>query len=98
MSWQGIVWGYITLLVAGGLIGYLKAGSKASIIASGSIAAILALLLLAKVDVPLVELVLALLGVYFGIRFSKTRKLMPGGIFTFLSFASAAAVYFLARR
>ena len=38
-----VLWVYIVLLVAGGLVGFLKAGSKASLIASVSFAAALIL-------------------------------------------------------
>jgi uncharacterized membrane protein (UPF0136 family) len=74
------LWVYIVLLVAGGLIGFLKAGSKPSLIASVVFAAALTLCALNLIFRPYVaDLLLAALLLVFGLRLSKTRKFMPAG-------------------
>lgn len=95
MDWKGIVWVYVVLLVAGGAVGFIKAGSRASLIASTAIGSILAVLLLAGVGPEVIAGVLLALGLYFGSKYLKTKKLMPGGIFTFVSALASVAVWFL---
>ncbi|MCU0772641.1 MAG: TMEM14 family protein [Verrucomicrobia bacterium] len=75
-----LLWIYIGLLLAGGIIGYLKAKSQVSLITSLVSAGLLALCAL-RLFVPGVEY--ALLGaliLVFGIRFAKTKKFMPSGM------------------
>ena len=64
-----VLWIYIVLLVAGGLMGFLKAGSKMSLLTSCAFAAVLALAnaRVLKVDY-LVDVTLAVLIVFFGMR------------------------------
>jgi uncharacterized membrane protein (UPF0136 family) len=77
---------YIVLLLVGGLIGFLKAGSKASIIMSLAFAVLLGLF---QFVIPgmvwVVDLLLATLLIFFGMRFLKGRKFMPAGLMTILS-------------
>jgi uncharacterized membrane protein (UPF0136 family) len=79
---------YGLLLAVGGLMGYLKAKSKPSLIA-GEIGGGLALLAaFGPLGVAGTWLGLALgavFGVFFGIRFAKSRKFMPGGLLAILS-------------
>ena len=95
MDWKGIVWGYVVLLVVGGAVGFLKAGCRASLIASTAIGSILATLLLTGVGPVVIAGVLLALALYFASKYLKTKKLMPGGIFTFVSAAAGVAVWFL---
>jgi uncharacterized membrane protein (UPF0136 family) len=85
MSPNTIVWIYIVLLMAGGLIGFLKAGSKVSLITSAAFAAALALtaipgLLGASLARGLATALMAALLVVFAVRFAKSRKFMPSGL------------------
>ena len=93
MNWMIIVWSYIALLLVGGLMGFLKAGSRASLIASGIIAAILAGLLLSGASATVMAVILFILAGYFGSRYVRSRKLMPGGIFAVVSLAASVAVW-----
>ncbi len=76
-----ILWVYILLLVAGGLMGYLKAGSKPSLIASSAFALALVLCQVGLLPLPhAAEVLLGLLLVVFVMRLAKTKKFMPSGL------------------
>jgi uncharacterized membrane protein (UPF0136 family) len=91
MNPNTILWIYIILLVAGGMVGYLKAGSKASIIASVSFAAALTLCAIGIIFQPYVaDIILAVLLVFFGWRLSKSKKFMPNGMMLILTLATLA--------
>ena len=80
-----ILWIYIALLVAGGLVGFLKANSKMSLIMSVAFAVPLALSIVLRWP-PLLGLgLLGFLSLFFGMRFMKRKKLMPAGLMTVLS-------------
>lgn len=95
--WSIVFWSYVALLVAGGVMGFVKAGSRASLIASGSLAAALAVAAFAGAAPVVLAAILAAIGLYFASRYAKSRKLMPGGVFCVLSLATAAVVFFLGR-
>jgi len=85
-----ILWIYIVLLVAGGLMGFLKAGSKMSLITSLAFAVPLALCALGYLDVAfgrlgLADVLILVLLVFFAMRFIKSRKFMPGGLMSIAS-------------
>ncbi len=75
-----LLWVYILLLLAGGLMGYFKAKSRVSLLTSAGFAAAL---VLCAVDVVfkayVADLLLAALLVVFALRLSKTRRFMPSG-------------------
>ena len=80
-----VLWVYIVLLLAGGLVGFFKAKSKVSLILSAVFAALLVLTMLRGVFQPafandLANVILAVLLVVFAIRLAKTKKFMPGGL------------------
>lgn len=76
-----ILWVYVALLVAGGLVGFLKAGSKVSLITSVAFGALLALCALRIVRPDYAaDIILAVLLVVFAIRFAKSKKFMPSGL------------------
>lgn len=95
MNWTLVIWTYIGLLLVGGLMGFIKAGSRASLIASSAIAAVLAALLLSGVSSAVLGGFLCVLSLYFGSRFWKSRKWMPGGIFAIVSVVAAGAIFWL---
>ena len=85
MNPHTVLWIYILLLLAGGLIGFLKAGSKVSLITSAAAAAALILTAIPGLLGPglargLADAIMAALLVVFAIRLSKTRKFMPSGL------------------
>jgi uncharacterized membrane protein (UPF0136 family) len=81
-----VLWVYIVLLLAGGLMGFLKAGSKISLITSAAFALPLILCALRVIPLyPVAPVLLALLALVFGARFAKGRKFMPSGLMLSLS-------------
>jgi uncharacterized membrane protein (UPF0136 family) len=91
-----ILWVYIVLLFAGGLMGFIKAKSKASLIMSALFAAALALCATGVIRVPyLADFLVGFLLVFFGIRFAKGKKFMPAGLMLGLSAAVLAALLLL---
>ena len=90
-----VLWVYIVLLLAGGLIGFFKAKSQVSLISSSAFAAILVLAALPGVFQPtfarnLVNVILAALLVVFAVRLAKTKKFMPSGLMLVLTIAALA--------
>jgi uncharacterized membrane protein (UPF0136 family) len=80
-----VLWAYIILLLAGGLIGFFKAKSKVSLITSSVFAALLILTTLRGVFQPgfalgLANVILVLLLLVFAVRLGKTKKFMPSGL------------------
>lgn len=90
ISADNILWIYVVLLVAGGLVGFLKAKSKMSLIMSVAFAIPLALSLLLHWPALFSLGLLGFLSLFFGMRFAKSRKLMPAGLMTALSVATLA--------
>lgn len=81
-----VLWIYILLLVAGGLMGLIKGKSKASLIMSTIFAVILALCAMGILTTPrLADYVLLFLFIFFASRFAKSKKFMPGGFMALLS-------------
>jgi uncharacterized membrane protein (UPF0136 family) len=81
---------YLVLLVAGGLMGYLKAGSKVSLVTALGFAAALALCGYGPVPhgPKLVAMLQAVLLAVFGVRYLKTRKFMPAGLMVLVTAAA----------
>ena len=91
MNRTTILWIYIVLLVAGGLVGFFKAGSKASLIASTAFAAALVLCAIGVIFQPHVaDIILAVLLVFFAMRLGKSKKFMPNGLMLVLTVATLA--------
>ena len=96
MTPQTVLWIYIVLLVAGGLVGYLKARSKASLITSLLFAVGLSLCATGIITYRYAaDVLLMLLLVFFGWRFSKGKKFMPGGLMSILSAVALALRHLL---
>ena len=75
-----ILWVYIVLLIAGGLMGYIKAKSKASIIASSVFALPLILATMDFIPATAADILIAGLAIMFGAKFIRSGKFMPGGM------------------
>jgi uncharacterized membrane protein (UPF0136 family) len=95
MNPSTILWLYIVLLVAGGLMGFLKAGSKVSLITSAVSAALLVLTAIPGLFSPglrvgLADLIMAALLVVFAVRLTKTRKFMPSGLMLSITLVALA--------
>jgi uncharacterized membrane protein (UPF0136 family) len=85
-----VLWIYIVLLLAGGLIGFFKAGSKISLISSVAFAVALAVLAVPgiferKFAHGAANVLLATLLVVFTLRLVKTKKFMPSGLMLVLT-------------
>jgi len=90
-----VLWVYIVLLVAGGLVGFLKAGSKASLIASSVFAVPLILAALGILPAVAADGVIAFLLVFMGVKFAKSKKFMPSGMMVVLSVMALVARFLL---
>ena len=91
-----LLWIFIALLVAGGLMGFLKAKSKASLIASMGSAVPLALVALGQLPGTVAVGVLIVLQAVFFIRLRKTGKFMPSGMLLGVSvLMEAVMIYFV---
>jgi uncharacterized membrane protein (UPF0136 family) len=92
MKPETILWIYIVLLVLGGLIGFLKAKSRVSLITSVIFAIFLGVCALGHLRIEVAWGILSFLALFFLIRFLKTKKFMPGGMMTLLTFVTIIAV------
>ncbi len=91
-----ILWVYIVLLLAGGLMGFIKAKSTVSLVTSALFAALLALCATAVIrPFYIADILVGLLLVVFGVRLAKGRKFMPSGLMLGLSAAVLAALLLL---
>jgi uncharacterized membrane protein (UPF0136 family) len=92
MKPETILWIYIVLLVIGGLIGFLKAKSKISLLTSVAFGIVLGICALGRLPIEVSWGILSFLALFFLIRFLKTKKFMPGGMMTLLTFITIIAV------
>jgi len=93
-----VLWIYVALLLAGGLIGFLKAGSKVSLIMSLAFAAPIALEAAGVLNVAhLADILIGVLLVFFGMRYAKGKKFMPAGLMVIASVAALVLRLFVLR-
>ena len=85
-----IVWVYGVLVLAGGVIGWVKVKSKPSLI-SGVVFGV-ALIIFGygiyqehATDVKVAAAIAGLLAIIMGLRFAKSKKFMPAGLVAILS-------------
>jgi uncharacterized membrane protein (UPF0136 family) len=84
-----VLWVYIALLLAGGVMGWARAGSKVSLIMSLIFAAALALFAAGIVQLRFgADFLLAVLLAVFVARYAKTKKFMPAGLMVLLTAAA----------
>jgi uncharacterized membrane protein (UPF0136 family) len=88
-----ILWVYIVLLFAGGLMGFVKAKSAVSLVTSAIFALLLALCATGIIHpFYIAYILLGLLVVVFAMLLVKRRKFMPSGLMAMLSAAVLAAL------
>ena len=92
-----IVYVYAALVSLGGFVGYAKAKSLPSLIGGevGFIALVLAGYGLSRGQawgLPLALVLILGLGVFFAVRYARTRAVMPGGLMAVLSLLALAGV------
>lgn len=88
-----IIWfilAYAALILAGGIVGYIKAQSKASLIsgiASGVVLAIAGYVArqTPAIGLPLATVLAMVLLIVFAVRFRKTGKFIPAGLMMAIS-------------
>ena len=85
------------MIVVGGFIGFLKAKSTMSLITSAICAVPLVLVALSKAPLLLAQLVAGALMVFFALRFSSSKKVMPAGMMAGLSLVTLGLLLWLAR-
>jgi len=73
---------YIVLLLAGGLVGYLKAGSRVSLVMAAGFAVAMTVCVWGPVPggVGVAQAMQGLLAIVFAVRCVKTKKFMPAGL------------------
>jgi len=80
------LWLYVTLLLAGGVVGLIKAGSKISLVTSAIFAALLALCATGIIHpFYITDIIMGILAVVFCVRYFKTSKFMPSGLMLLFS-------------
>lgn len=97
-----VMFAYGILLLAGGIIGFLKAGSHVSL-AMGIITALLAigcagaLYWMKNYGIPCALTLSILLAIFFAYRFSLSHKFMPGGLMAIISLLVVGFLLFTKR-
>jgi uncharacterized membrane protein (UPF0136 family) len=87
------LWIYVTLLLAGGLAGFIKAGSKISLVTSALFAVLLALCATGIIrPFYIADILVGVLAVVFVVRYLKTSKFMPSGLILLLSIVVLAVL------
>lgn len=90
-----VLWVYIVLLVAGGVVGFVKASSKMSLLTSLGFAALLVLCAVRIIPDPMIaDIILVVLLIFFGMRFAKSKKFMPMGMMTLATVIALALRHF----
>src|ERR1041385_5273828 len=90
-----VLWIYIVLLGAGGLVGFFVGKSKVSLTMSSAFAAALVLAAIPNLFAlsfrhGLANVLMAALLVVFALRLAKTKKFMPSGLMLVVTIAALA--------
>jgi uncharacterized membrane protein (UPF0136 family) len=97
MNETTILWIYIVLLVAGGVMGLVKGKSKISLIASLAFAIPLILCVTNVLPFRYAFWILVVLLAFFGWRLLKSKKFMPSGLMVILTILALALPRLLSR-
>lgn len=90
-----VLWVYIVLLVAGGVVGFVKAHSKMSLLTSLGFSALLVLCAVRIIPDPMIaDIILVVLLIFFGMRVAKSKKFMPMGMMTLATVIALALRHF----
>ena len=92
MKPETILWIYIVLLVLGGLVGFLKAKSRISLVTSVAFGIVLGICAVGILPIQVSWGILSFLALFFLLRFLKSRKFMPSGMMTLLTFVTIISV------
>jgi uncharacterized membrane protein (UPF0136 family) len=93
MNEKMILWVYSTLLLFGGVMGFVKGKSKVSLIMAFIFSVLLDLCAMRVLDVPnLPQILIGVLIVIFAIRLAKTKKFMPSGMMLIVSALALVAL------
>lgn len=77
---------FAAVLLAGGMMGWIKAKSVPSVVSAAVFALIFVLIATDALTLPwLAETTLALLAVLMGVRWAKSKKFMPAGLIAVLA-------------
>jgi uncharacterized membrane protein (UPF0136 family) len=95
MTPQIVLWIYIALLIAGGMMGFIKGGSKISLIMSVAFAIPLILCVLGVIAFGIAKWLLIALLVVFTMRLVKTKKFMPSGLMLMVTLLALAGLQFV---
>ena len=90
-----ILWIYIVLLVAGGVMGLVKGKSKISLIMSVAFALLLTPCALKVWPYVYALYILGFLLIFFGWRLLKSKKFMPNGLMVILTIMALALPHLL---
>ena len=85
-----ILWIYIVLLVAGGVMGLVKGKSKISLVTSVAFALLLSLCALRIWPYVYALYILGFLLIFFAWRLLKSKKFMPAGLMVILTILAMA--------
>jgi uncharacterized membrane protein (UPF0136 family) len=88
-----ILWVYIVLLVAGGVMGLVKGKSKISLITSVAFALLLSLCVTGVWPFRYSTWILAVLLVFFAWRLLKSKKFMPAGLMVIMTVLTLAGLH-----
>ncbi|HWF17633.1 MAG TPA: TMEM14 family protein [Verrucomicrobiae bacterium] len=81
-----VLWVYIVLLFAGGLMGFLKAGSKMSLLMATAFAVVLILCATRVITEPRApDYIMVFLFIFFAVRLTQSKKFMPNGLMSLIT-------------
>jgi len=95
MNAHTVLWIYIVLLVAGGVMGLVKGGSKISLVTSVAAAIPLILCNLGVIRFDVSTWILVALILVFAWRLARTKKFMPAGLLIILTTVALALPHIL---